>query len=115
MNSLGNVSPTGVTVSSDKQDTVDKLDTMLLNAYASSIAMSMARGAARGRGPTWQAVKQINEFNNVKSNFLLGDPSLFTSTQVNLPVPVQQAPKAITIDDIRTVINEELDARGVKK
>jgi hypothetical protein len=91
MNSLGNVSPTGVTVSSDKQDT------------------------ARGRGPTWQAVKQINEFNNVKSNFLLGDPSLFTSTQVSLPQPVQQAPPAITLNDIRTVINEELDARGVKK
>ena len=107
---------TGITVSPAKQETVDKLDTLLLNSYASSIAMSMARGAARGRGPTWQAVKQINEFNNVKQSYLFGDPSLFMQTQMGLPQPAAQpAPTPITIDDIRNVINEELDARGVSK
>ena len=64
-------------VDSDVTKAVKDANLLVLNAYASSIATSLARGAIRGRMPGWQAIKAMGQLQEMASNVQFGDPNQY--------------------------------------
>tara|TARA_R110002012_G_C11340946_1_gene578311 strand:+ start:155 stop:496 length:342 start_codon:yes stop_codon:yes gene_type:complete len=64
---------------------------LILNSYASAMCGSMARSAARGRMPGWQAIKAFNEFQNLATTIRLGDPTQYMGSMLSQTLPAQPA------------------------
>ena len=83
---------------SDIKDAVQASNILVMNSYANAIAGAMARGAARGRMPSWQAVKAFNELQNIQTTIQFGDPSQYLTGQLNQALPANPTPAVVNDD-----------------
>ena len=80
----------GVNVVNQKVDSaITDANLLILNSYASAMCGSMARSAARGRMPGWQAIKAFNELQNLATTIKLGDPTQYMGSVLSQTLPAQ--------------------------
>ena len=81
--------PGGKVVNQKVDSAITDANLLILNSYASAMCGSMARSAARGKMPGWQAIKAFNEFQNLATTIKLGDPMQYMGSLLSQTLPAQ--------------------------